>query len=56
MRSGNGVGSRVVTEADLPLLHAWLNRPHIVAWWGGRGPSLDEVREDYALPPWPRAA
>ncbi|HHQ6082530.1 TPA: GNAT family N-acetyltransferase, partial [Enterobacter hormaechei subsp. steigerwaltii] len=26
---------RVMAENDLPMLHAWLNRPHIVEWWGG---------------------
>ena len=26
---------RLLTEADLPLLYRWLNRPHVVAWWGG---------------------
>jgi aminoglycoside 6'-N-acetyltransferase-1b/aminoglycoside 6'-N-acetyltransferase-2 len=35
-----------MTEADLPMLHAWLNRPHVAQWWGGEDacPSLDEVR------------
>lgn len=38
-----------MTEHDLPMLHAWLNRPHIVAWWGGdeQRPSLEEVRQQY---------
>lgn len=35
-----------LTEADLPLLHTWLNRPHVVAWWQGEA-SVDEVREKY---------
>ncbi|MDF4391239.1 GNAT family N-acetyltransferase, partial [Vibrio parahaemolyticus] len=26
---------RLMTERDLPMLHDWLNRPHIVEWWGG---------------------
>lgn len=40
---------RLMTEHDLPMLHEWLNRPHIVEWWGGEEerPSLDEVREHY---------
>ena len=29
------------------MLHEWLNRPHIVEWWGGERPSLAEVREHY---------
>jgi AacA4 family aminoglycoside N(6')-acetyltransferase len=38
---------RRMAEDDLPLLHDWLNRPHIVEWWGGERPSLDEVRAKY---------
>jgi aminoglycoside 6'-N-acetyltransferase-1b/aminoglycoside 6'-N-acetyltransferase-2 len=39
-----------MTEQDLPLLHEWLQRPHIVEWWGGeaeRPRSLAETRERY---------
>lgn len=35
-----------LTEADLPLLHEWLNRPHVTEWWHAE-PSVDEVREKY---------
>jgi AacA4 family aminoglycoside N(6')-acetyltransferase len=40
---------RLMEERDLPMLHDWLNRPHIVEWWGGEEgrPSLAEVREHY---------
>jgi aminoglycoside 6'-N-acetyltransferase-1b/aminoglycoside 6'-N-acetyltransferase-2 len=40
---------RLMTERDLPMLHEWLNRPHIVEWWGGaeERPTLDEVLEHY---------
>ena len=38
---------RPMAEADLPLLHDWLNRPHLVRWWGGERPSLEEVRRHY---------
>ena len=40
---------RLMTERDLPMLHDWLNRPHIVEWWGGEGerPSMDDVRQHY---------
>ncbi len=24
-----------MTENDLPMLHDWLNRPHVVEWRGG---------------------
>ncbi|MGM9485259.1 GNAT family N-acetyltransferase [Roseateles sp. NT4] len=35
-----------LTEADLPLLHEWLTRPHIAEWWGPAD-SVDELREDF---------
>ncbi|EMA3680229.1 AacA4 family aminoglycoside N(6')-acetyltransferase [Citrobacter freundii] len=40
---------RLMTEHDLPMLHDWLNRPHIVEWWGGKEkrPTLDDVLEHY---------
>ena len=40
---------RPLTEQDLPVLHDWLNRPHIVQWWGGEAarPSLDDVLAQY---------
>jgi AacA4 family aminoglycoside N(6')-acetyltransferase len=38
---------RPMTEGDLETLHGWLNRPHIVEWWGGGHPTLDEVRAKY---------
>jgi AacA4 family aminoglycoside N(6')-acetyltransferase len=40
---------RLMTEHDLPMLHEWLNRPHIVEWWGGEEarPTLEEVQEHY---------
>ena len=40
---------RLMTEHDLPMLHDWLNRPHIVEWWGGEEtrPTLAEVLEQY---------
>lgn len=38
-----------MTEHDLPMLHDWLKRPHIVQWWGGEAerPTLDEVLKHY---------
>lgn len=40
---------RLMTEQDLPMLHDWLNRPHIVEWWGGEAqrPSLEDVVRHY---------
>jgi AacA4 family aminoglycoside N(6')-acetyltransferase len=41
---------RLMTQQDLPMLHDWLNRPHIVEWWGGESerPSLEDVYAQYA--------
>jgi aminoglycoside 6'-N-acetyltransferase-1b/aminoglycoside 6'-N-acetyltransferase-2 len=39
-----------MTEADLPMLHDWLGRPHIARWWSGEEPrraTLDETRAQY---------
>ncbi len=41
------VNLRLMAERDLSMLHEWLNRPHIVEWWGEARPSLREVREHY---------
>lgn len=46
-RAAGVVTLRPLTEDDLAMLHGWLNRPHIVEWWGGERPSLAEVRRDY---------
>jgi len=35
-----------LTESDLPLLHTWLSRPHVTAWWEP-APTSEQVREDY---------
>ncbi len=45
----NTVRLRLMTEDDLPMLHDWLNRPHIVEWWGGEveRPTLEDVLEHY---------
>ena len=43
---------RPLTEADLPLLCEWLNRPHLQQWWRQGAVSLDAVRDAYL----PRAA
>ncbi len=45
--TSNVVTLRRMTEHDLEMLHGWLNRPHIVEWWGGERPSLEEVHEHY---------
>ena len=40
---------RLMTEHDLPMLHDWLNEPHMFEWWGGEEecPTLDEVLGHY---------
>ena len=40
---------RRMSAHDLPMLHEWLNRPHIVRWWGGEAcrPTLADVRAKY---------
>ena len=45
----NQVTLRLMSEQDLPMLHDWLNRPHIVEWWGGEAerPTLNDVLEHY---------
>ena len=45
----NHITLRLMTEGDLAMLHEWLNRAHIVEWWGGEEerPSLAEVHEHY---------
>lgn len=35
-----------LAEADLPMLHGWLQRPHVAQWWGP-AESVDELREDF---------
>jgi aminoglycoside 6'-N-acetyltransferase Ib len=44
-----------MTEADIPMVHAWLQRAHVVEWWGGEDerPTLEEAYEWYM--PWIRA-
>lgn len=31
---------RLMTELDIPLLHEWLQRPHVVEWWGAADARL----------------
>jgi RimJ/RimL family protein N-acetyltransferase len=38
---------RPLTRADLPLLHQWLNRPHVAQWWQSPS-SLEDVLREYA--------
>lgn len=38
---------RRMTAGDIPMLHGWLNRPHLMKWWGGESPTLAQVHEKY---------
>ena len=40
---------RLMTEHDLAMLYEWLNRSHIVEWWGGEEArqTLADVQEQY---------
>ena len=48
-RTPTPVTLRRMQEDDLTLLHAWLQRPHIVRWWGSNDGSLsrDEIQARY---------
>ena len=38
---------RRLEPGDLPLLHRWLNTPHVLEWWDNPGPSPEKVEADY---------
>jgi aminoglycoside 6'-N-acetyltransferase len=39
-----------MTAADLPMIHRWLNEPHVVQWWGEPAAQFDLVSGDLADP------
>src|SRR5262245_18259860 len=41
---------RSMTETDLPLLHRWLNEPHVSRWWGEPAAQFDLVSGDLDEP------
>jgi RimJ/RimL family protein N-acetyltransferase len=44
------ISVRKLTESDLPLMHRWLNTPHVSQWWeidGKRNPDYEEVVEHF---------
>jgi aminoglycoside 6'-N-acetyltransferase len=41
---------RPVVAADLPMLGAWLDRPHVAEWWDDADDKLAEIREAMADP------
>lgn len=36
---------RRMTKADIPLMHRWLNLPHVAEWWGGDSLEADVAKE-----------
>jgi len=40
---------RPLCEADLPMLHDWIHRPHVAQWWGGgdAGGNLEDTTKKY---------
>lgn len=54
MTAPDDVDFRPLTEADLPLLHAWLQRPHVAARWGEAEP-VEALREDFLVDTGPLA-
>lgn len=41
------IGFRRLSDADLELLHGWLNDPEVVRWWEGDDVSWDAVVRNY---------
>ena len=41
------LGFRPLGDADLPMLHGWLNEPGVVRWWEGDDVSWEAVARDY---------
>ena len=37
------IGFRKLERRDLPLMHRWLNTPHVVEWWPDEALALDEI-------------
>jgi RimJ/RimL family protein N-acetyltransferase len=46
MNVDNTFTFRPLTKADFPMLHEWICRPHVAAWWQSPS-SLAEIETDY---------
>lgn len=46
LRPDPRVAFRRLVDADMPLLHEWIKRPHVAEWWDAPV-TLDDVRADY---------
>ena len=42
------ISFRALDRGDLPLMHRWLNTPHVAEWWSDDGRSLDEIVANYS--------
>jgi AacA4 family aminoglycoside N(6')-acetyltransferase len=40
---------RPMTDADIPMLHGWMRRPHVLEWWDADEAALplERIRERY---------
>lgn len=38
---------RLLRSGDVPMLHAWLARPHVAEWWGAQG-TVEALAAEYA--------
>ena len=41
------IGFRKLERRDLPLMHRWLNTPHVVEWWPDEALPLDQIVATY---------
>jgi len=41
------IGFERLKLSDLPLMHRWLNAPHVARWWYAEGSTYPEVEETY---------
>jgi RimJ/RimL family protein N-acetyltransferase len=39
---------RKLERGDLPLMHRWLNTPHVAEWWDDESLTLDEIIAKYS--------
>lgn len=39
---------RTLDRGDLPLMHRWLNTPHVVEWWPDDALTLDQIIAKYS--------
>lgn len=42
------ISFRSLDRGDLPLMHRWLNTPHVVEWWSDEALTLGEIVAKYS--------